>query len=165
MLDKNWLKIWAQFCALFYRSLQCLILTTGLSIQKREWIDSPTAKLTGNPLFCDGMQSLMVMTWCVRKCLHFQKEMMWRVFLNTWRCGSTVRGVKGWESGCLGPYRFKVIISDTKEKRSIKNKYEMSLLNHRLLSTSQSCISGSPKPPAVSLWILSARRPWQELYF
>lgn len=100
-------------------------MTTVLSIQKREWIDSPTAKLTGNPLFCDGMQSLMVMTWCVRKCLHFQKEMVWHVFLNTWRCGSTERGVKGWESGCLGPYRFKVIISDTKEKHSIKNKYEM----------------------------------------
>lgn len=50
-------------------------------------------------------------------------------------------------------------------KLIIQTKHEMSLLNNLFLSASRPCISGSPKPPAVSLWILSAQRPWQKLYF
>lgn len=48
---------------------------------------------------------------------------MCHVFLKTWRCGSTVHELKGWESGCLRPYRSKVSISDTKEEHCIEMKY------------------------------------------
>ncbi|KAI3357349.1 hypothetical protein L3Q82_015781 [Scortum barcoo] len=90
--------------------LQCFIMRDVFSIQKREWIDSPTTKLTGKPLIFDDMLLLLLLShkmYVLNSYLHFQKE-MWHVFLNTWRCGSTVRGLKGWESGCPGPLHTQV---------------------------------------------------------
>lgn len=76
--------------------------------------------------------------------------------MEMWIHSVRIEGLGIWLSGALrihGNY-----FSHKRETLSFSYK-NVSLLNQFLLSTSQPYISGSPKPPAVCLWILTAQRP------